>query len=786
MSPHEERKGLLERWARTAVNHRWAVLTVWLVIFAGLGVTAYTSGGTFNDSISIPSSGSENAQNVLDSRFPARSGDTAQLVFEAEGSQDIQSPEIRNQVERTLTSAEALPGVSSIRSPYEPPAGATAPQQGGSESGSESGSRGGSQGAAPPGLPGDVSPDRLPEQISDDGKIAYATVQYDQEAGDISKSAVDDLLELSADANTENLRVEVGGPVVSTAETATPGRSEIVGVVAAIIILLAAFGAVAVMGLSIVTGVAGVGAGVLGLLIFASLTDVPTVAPAFALMIGLGVGIDYALFVTARYRENLRQGPSVVEATAGAVDTAGRAVLVAGTTVIIALLGMFAVGVPFVSALGFAAVITVAFTMLVATSLLPSLFGFVGSFIERFRVPTVGGGSGGSGGSGGGSGGGWGRFIQRRPLLVALAAVAALVVMAIPMLDIRLALADDGSKPAKDNSRQAYDLLARGFGPGINGPLVVAIEEGEAGQKIEQDELANLFEEVAGMGGIDSLTPPQLNEEGDAALLVAYPDASPQSAATENTAKRLRNNVIPEALGDSSASASVGGATAANIDLGQRISDRLWIFFVIVIAFSSLLLMMVFRSVVIPLKSALANLLSVGAALGVLTAVFQWGWGMELLGIVKTGPVDAFIPLVLFAVLFGLSTDYEIFLVSRMRESFVRSGDAKKAVVDGLGESSRVVIAAALIMVCVFLAFVASDARTLKEIGLGLGTAVLVDAFVVRLVLVPAVMTMLGRLSWRFPSWLDRAVPNLNVEGRNGAQPEKGTDPGTAQRTTTT
>lgn len=709
--------GLLVRLSRAAVRHRWAVLAAWVVVAGALGFLSLAFGGRFVDTFTIPGTESQKATNILEERFPSRAGDTAQLVFDSE--EGVRSPEARAEIGGVISKARELPGVTGVSSPFE-----------------------------------------VPGAISEDGNIAYATLQYDVQAAEVEEESVDELTELADSADGGGLTVEVGGQVVSTSEIVTPRESEVVGVAAAAVILLLAFGSVVAMGLPILTALTGLGTGVLIITLVARFTDLSTVTPAFAAMIGIGVGIDYALFVVTRFRESLADSSSVEEAVAHAMDTAGRSVVAAGGVVVISLLGLFYVGIPFVAALGFAAAIVVSLAVLVAVSLLPALFGLSGRNIDRWRVPSLG-----SGDDTGRSSLAYrlGRRIQRHPVPFAIVAAAFLLLLAVPALDMRLGLSDDGNNPTSFDSRRAYDLLAEGFGPGFNGPLLIAAENDEG--SIGKSTLESLSRNLGQAEGIDSVTPPRTNEGGGAAVITAYPTTAPQSKQTADTVENLRQDVIPRALDDTAASAYVGGITAGGIDMSDRIGERMPVFFGLVIGLSFLLLMAIFRSIAVPVKAAAMNLLSIGAAYGVMVTIFQWGWGMVLLGLAKAGPIDAFVPVMLFAVLFGLSTDYEVFLVSRIRESYVNSGDPHGSVAEGLGVSARVITAAAAIMISVFLSFVVAEDRIIKEFGVGLAVAVLLDATVIRLVLVPSIMTFLGRLNWSFPRWLDGLLPDINVEG---------------------
>ena len=728
----EAREGILSRWARFAARHRWPVILCWVGILAALVISSSAFGGQFADAFKLPGAESQKALDLLKDRFPSQAGDSATLVFKSKSG--VQSKGTSGRVKDVVSKAGKLPGVTSVVSPFQ-----------------------------------------VPGAVSENGKIAYATVQYDKAAPEIPASNVDKLKNLVSGANKNGLRVEVGGQVISSTEVTPPGRSEVVGLLAAVIILLVAFGSVVAMGLPVVTALVGLGSGFLLITVVAKFTDVSTFTPAFASMVGLGVGIDYALFVVTRFREGLADGLDVPDAVARAVNTAGRAVIAAGTIVVIALLGLAIMGIPFVTALGVAASVVVGLSVLVAVTLLPALLGLVGRGVNRWKVPGLRGAVAATTNRRDTFSYRLSRAIQRRPLFYALTSAVLLILLASPVLDMRIGFSDDGNKPTSLDSRRAYDLLAEGFGPGFNGPFLVAVEKSGG---LSQNTLQNLSRKLNDANGVESALPPVTNKKGNTAIITVYPKTSPQSARTADTVNRLRDSVVPKAINGSGAKAYVGGATAAFVDIDNRIVSRIPIFFAAVIGLSFLLLMSVFRSVLVPLKAAIMNLLSIGAAYGVLVPVFQWGWGDGLLGIPKAGPIDSFLPMMLFAILFGLSMDYEVFLVSRIRESYIRSGDPRGSVGEGLAITARVITAAAAIMIFVFLSFVMGEDRIIKEFGLGLATAIFVDATVIRLVLVPATMTLLGRWNWWFPPVLDRLVPRLNIEGdTDDSEPEPSSPP---------
>ena len=707
----------LARWARFAVRRRGRVLLGWLTLVVVVGVAAITLGGDFVNSFTIPGAESQQAVDVLQERFPSQAGDSATLVVKTDAGVD--DPAVRQQLTDLMARIATLPEVTNVASPYDDPTA-----------------------------------------ISTDRTIAYATVTYDKAASEVDVANAQQLLDLADQSSAPGFRIEVGGLIVSQAEDGNPfGATELIGVGAAIVILLIAFGSVIAMGLPIIAALAGLVAGFLGIMLAARFFDISDFTPAFAAMIGLGVGIDYSLFVVTRYREGLGTGLSVEEAVARAINTAGRSVAFAGTVVAIALLGLFAIGIPFIAAIGLAAAIVVFFSVVVALTLLPALLGYVGHRIDRWRIPGLHVAEQGSTNTVWYR---WSQQIQRRPWPYLLASAAILILLALPILDLRLGFSDDGNLSTTTHSRRAYDLLSEGFGPGFNGPLVLAVTS-DGG--VDQAQLSRLADTLRDVSGVAAVTPPLTNQPGDAAVISVIPTTSPQDAQTPALVKRLRADVIPAVVSDTGMRVYVGGPTASFTDIGDKIGDRMPIFFAIVIGLSVVLLAAVFRSVVVPIKAAVMNLLSIGGTYGVLVAVFQWGWGKSLIGVETTGPIESFLPMMLFAVLFGLSMDYEVFLLSRMREEYIRTQRNGESVAHGLAVTARVIAAAAAIMVVVFFSFVFGDDRVIKEFGLGLATAVFIDATVVRLVLVPATMELLGDWNWWFPRWLDRLVPRLNIEG---------------------
>jgi putative drug exporter of the RND superfamily len=699
----DSRLGLVAGWCH---DHRRLVAAVWILAAVVVIGLTLSFGSRFDDNFSSGSSPSQQAQDVLAQRFPAEAGDTADVVVHA--SSPLTEAAGSAEIERLAAALRPLPYVSGVRSPLTP---------------------GGSG------------------QLSGSHLTAFLVVQFDAVAADLPASAVSRVVDVARGYARPGFEVAVGGAPIESVISPAPGSSEGFGITAAVIIMLLAFGSVVAMGLPILIALIGVGMG-FGVVDAAShLLTVPTFAPELMAMIGLGVGIDYALFIVTRYRQALGEGRQPRAAVTTAMSTAGRAVLFAGCTVVIALLGLFVVDLPFMDGLAVGTIVAVLLVLAAALTLLPALLGFVGQGIDRLHVPGLLATPAISTDHGFWSR--WAKTVQRRPAICGLAALAVLVVLAVPLTSLRLAFSDAGNDPTSLTTRQAYDLLADGFGPGFNGPLVIAAELAGPTGRSTLDALDIRLGKIA---DVASASPAVFNAAGSAAVIAVYPKTAPQAAETAALVDRLRSSVIPQAVTGTGVTAYVGGETAAGIDASSYLSARLPLVIAVVIALALVLLLAVFRSVVIPLKAAVMNLLSIGAAYGVIVAVYQWGW---LFGGARAGPIDPWIPLMMFTIAFGLSMDYEVFLLSRMREGWLRTGDNALAVTAGLSSTARVITAAAAIMVCVFGSFVINDPlRILDVFGLGLATAVFVDATLVRMVLVPAVMQLLGNANWWAPGWL--------------------------------
>lgn len=718
-SANSTRSGPLRRWAELTTRRPWPIIGGWVTMLIVLAILATTIGGTFADKFSVPNTESQHALDTLKSRFPELAGDSGLVVFKSDT--DIKTdPAVQKRIADFVTSAKQLPEVIFVSSPL----------------------------------------DSKTPTISPDGKIAYATVQYPKPGTELKPSSIDALKKLVIDTGGNGLQTEVGGQVVfAVPET---GPSEIVGIIAAVIILLIMFGSVVAMGLPIITAGFGVGLAILLTTVLAAVIDFSTITTALVSMMGLGVGIDYALFIITRFREERAAGREVNESVITATDTAGRAVLFAGSIVVIALLGLFAIGIPFIGFLGLGGAIVVAISMLIAVGLMPPLLRLLGPKMDRWAfVPNRHRPIENSFGYKHTS------RIQKAPILWFIGALVVLGALAYSsVFNAQLGSADASTNPKNSTTRKAYDLIAQGFGPGANGPLLIVIEN-ENGQPLDQQALGGLAKTFSTTEGVAFISPPIPNKDGTTAVLQVIPKTAPQDKATEKLIRNLRNNVIPQAIGSSGLKVYVGGATATFADLATTTSARLPIYIALVAGLSILILMAIFRSILIPIKAAIANLLSFFAGYGVMVLVFQKGFlGLNnLFGVDRTGPIESFLPIFLFGILFGLSMDYEIFLISRVHESWTHRKDNNWALRHGIGASGRVVLAAGAIMTCVFFAFTLGDSRIIKEIGLGLGAAILIDVLVVRMVLVPSFMTLAGNANWWFPAWLDRIMPRFDVEG---------------------
>ncbi|MFE7902870.1 MMPL family transporter [Streptomyces sp. NPDC057424] len=707
--------------ARWCVQRRLLSVLLWLLAFAGIAAGAAVAGTTYSNDYQVPGTESGRATELLHEGFPQLGGDSDTVVWHTT-SGSVRTADVEQAMTRTLDRIEDLPGVASVTSPYDGPGTA---------------------------------------RISADGRTAYASVTFDDQAEDIAEGEAQAVVDTAKSAETDGLQVELGGSAVALTESSGGHVAEIVGVIVAAVVLFLAFGSLAASLLPIATALVGVGTAYAGIVLLGHAMTVADFAPMLGLLIGLGVGIDYALFIVTRHRRGLKRGLSVTEAATNAVATTGRAVVFAGATVCIALLGMLILRLSFLNGVAVAASLTVILTVAASVTLLPALLSFIGmralSRRERRRlvehgpepeVPT-------------GFAARWSAFVERHPKVLGAVALAVMAVLALPTLSLHLGTSDQGNGPRTATTRQAYDLLADGFGPGVNGPLTLVTKVDGAGDRVALD---NLDGTLRTTDGVASVTPVTFDSGGHTAYLTVVPESSPQSKDTSDLVDRLRGEVLPRAESGTSLDVQVGGMTAGYDDFADVIVSKLPVFVGVVIGLGCLLLLLAFRSVGIPLKAAAMNVAAVASAFGVVVAIFQWGWGSELLGLGSAGPIEPFLPVIMVSVLFGLSMDYQVFLVSRMYEEWLETGDNRRAVRVGLAETSRVINSAAVIMISVFLAFVLSGDRVIAMFGIALAAAVALDAFVLRTLLVPALMHLLGGANWWLPRWLDRRMPRISIE----------------------
>ncbi|MGW1895822.1 MMPL family transporter [Streptomyces sp. NPDC002004] len=713
--------------ARWCVRHRLAAVLLWLLTLGGTAAAAALAGPAYSNDYEVPGTESGQASRLLDRGFHGLGGDSDTVVWHTDRG-GVRATAVKRTMTRTLDRIAELPSVASVTSPY---------------------ARHGAHG------------------ISHDGHTAYATVTFDKPSEDLAKDdvrAVADTARAAASAGTvtgHGLRVELGGSAFGLTESHSGHLAEAVGVAVAAVVLLLAFGSLAASLLPIATALVGVGTAYAGTVLLGHAMTVADFAPMLGLLIGLGVGIDYALFIVTRHRRGLKRGLPVEEAAARAVATTGRAVVFAGATVCIALLGMLILRLSFLNGVAVAASLTVVLTVAASVTLLPALLSWIGlralSRRERRRlaehgpgpeVPT-------------GLAARWSAFVERHPKVLAVIALVVVATLSLPTLSLRLGTSDQGNGPRTATTRQAYDLLAEGFGPGVNGPLTLVTEVDGARDRLALKKLGRTLRTTEGVASVGRVT---YNKGRDTAYLTVVPESAPQSQTTSALVDRLRQDVLPRAEKHTSLDVRVGGVTAGYDDFADVIIGKLPLFVGIVIGLGCVLLLLAFRSIGIPVKAAAMNLAAVAAAFGVVVAVFQWGWGSELLGLGRAGPIEPFLPVIMVSVLFGLSMDYQVFLVSRMYEEWLETGDNRRAVRVGLAETSRVINSAAVIMISVFLAFVLSGDRVIAMFGIALASAVALDAFVLRTLLVPALMHMLGRGNWWLPRRFDRVLPRISIE----------------------
>ena len=714
-SPNQ-RSGVLWRLTGAITNHPWRTIGVWILAIAAIIVGSQTLGGELKNNFSIPNSDAQRATDLLTQRFPARSGDSATIVFKSTGKLD--APEAKAAVMKAIAAATTVKHVSESGDPY-------------------AGKNG---------------------QLSKAGDVGYVDVQFDQ-AGWTLPAGTADALKSAVNEAVAGSGVEVAFTGQAVQEPPKQGASEGLGLLAAIIVLLIVFGTVVAAFIPIFLALLAVGLGLTILTLAAGFTDFNTITPILATMIGLGVGIDYSLFIVTRFRQALHDGATPQAAARIAAATAGRAVIFAGVTVAISVIGLATVGLDFITKMGIGASLTVLTSVAVAVTLLPAVLALLGHKVDRLKLPFVGVPDDTLAAQKNTAVARWGRFVTSRPKLFTAVPLLLVLAAASPVLAIQLGAADSGSAPADSTQRIAYDWLAEGFGPGFNGPLLIAVDtKGDAGAP------DRLQKAIAASPGVSFAAPPLINPAKDTAIIMAYADSAPQDAATADLVMTLRQDTIPTALRGTSAVAYVGGGTAAFDDISAQIFSRIPWFLLFVVGITLLILTMAFRSIVIALKAAITTILSCAAAFGILVVVFQQGHAMSLIGLDRTGPIESFLPVIVFALVFGLSMDYEVFLVSRIREAYVGGDAPRLAITDGVAAIGRVIIAAAIIMSVVFFAFLTGEDRTIKEFGLALGLAIAIDAFVIRLTLVPAFMHLLDAKAWYIPRWVDKVLPRLTVE----------------------
>jgi putative drug exporter of the RND superfamily len=739
----------LTRWC---IAHRRVVVAAWVAVAILTTVIAGAVGRQYSTNFSLPGTQSQQALDLLQHDFKSQAGDVDTVVFHV-GSGTIAAPAVRSAMTKLLAQVAKDPHVVSVLSPY------------------------GANGAV---------------EISKNKATAFATVNYDKRANNLPNATGKPVLNQINAVKVPGLQVAAGGQVIEQAEGFSIGPATSVGVIAALVILLITFGSLVAAAMPMITAGFGLITGVALIGVATHVTSMSNVAPELALMIGLGVGIDYALFIVTRFRENYLENGDVERSVLAAMDTSGRAILLAGTTVVIALLGMFATGVSFMYGLSIASVLTVLLVMVSSLTVLPALLSRFGHGLVRAsgtrrgllgrRRSAPAGGNGAAPAPapvtptpGRSRWRAWSHTVQARPWPLAALSLAIMVLALIPVFAMRLDSSDAGNDPSNTSSRHAFDLLAQGFGGGFNGPLLLVANSPHPGQAASV--LPSLRAAVSASHDVVAVTPPRVAPSGTTAVMEVYPGSAPQASATTNLVNRLRDDILPPLEHKTGVAVLVGGFTAGSIDFSHVLASKLPLFIGIVVILSALLLFVIFRSLVIPIQAALMNLLSIGGALGVTVAVFQDGILGGALGIEK-GPIEPWIPVLMFAVVFGLSMDYEVFLVSRVREEWTRKHDASAAVADGIAFTGRVITAAAAIMVCVFLSFMLGNERTIREFGFGLAAAVFLDALVVRCVLLPAVLEILGPSTWRLPRWLDAHLPHINIEGSAAHAP---TEPGSSE-----
>jgi RND superfamily putative drug exporter len=727
---------LLELLGGFAARRHWIVIVIWLIILGGLVAAMHEFGGTFVNNYTVPGSNSSDGLNLLNSDYPQQGGYGGQIVFHASHGTVAQQ---KTAVNQATSNVAGLPHVIKAVSPF---------------ASSNTGA------------------------VSTNGAIAYSSVSWMDNPAGLDTSYLNKLDNAVAPARKAGLEVEYGGGAGEIGQQTSDTTSEVIGLAFALLLLLFMFGSFITAAIPLVSAIFSVGAGLSVVGLLASVITFPTTAPTVATLLGLGVAVDYGLFLTARHREQLDRGMDVVTSASKAEGTSGAAIVIAGSTVVVAILGLYISGVPFVGSMGLAAAIVVAITMCAALTLVPAFMGLVKNNIRSLPARARAHRAGISAQQEAkrtatateehhehSAFARWGRRVARQPWPWGIASVLVLLVLAIPLLAINLGQPDNGTNPITDSSRRAYDLITDGFGQGANGPLTVVVKLPKQSGSADSSLLSSMTKGVAGTGGVASVTPAAVNNAATVAVFNAVPTTSPQAKATASLVKTLRADVLPKYH----VTAYVTGTIPGNVDFTDQISSRMLLLIVAVVAIAFVLLTMAFRSVVIATKAAILNLLSIGAAYGVIVAVFQWGWGASLIGVHTTSPIPAYVPMMVFAIVFGLSMDYEVFLLSRVHESWIATGDAHRSVAIGIGSTARVITTAAGIMVVVFSSFVLNDQAAVKMLAIGMAVAVLIDASIVRMILVPAIMALLGARAWWMPRWLEPVLPHLHLEGSQAA-----------------